>query len=55
MKYRTGNWARSSPALAEELVNRLRDLPAVVENLPEVDVSPDLFDNPLPIRRHHRR
>lgn len=39
--------ARLLPALAGRLVNRLRDVPIVVEELPRVDVSPDPDDNYL--------
>jgi putative PIN family toxin of toxin-antitoxin system len=39
--------ARLSPALAGRLINELRDLAVVVEHLPEVEASPDPFDNYL--------
>jgi putative PIN family toxin of toxin-antitoxin system len=39
--------ARLAPALAGRLVNRLRDVAIVVQNLPEVDVASDPFDNYL--------
>lgn len=38
---------RLRPALAGELVNQMRDLAEVVDNLPHVDASPDPFDNYL--------
>ena len=37
--------ARLRPALAGELVNQLRELAEVVDNLPRVEASPDPFDN----------
>ena len=39
--------ARLPSALAGRLVNRLRDVAIVVENLPRVDLSPDPDDNYL--------
>jgi uncharacterized protein len=39
--------ARLLPALAGRLVNRLRDVAIVVENLPTLDRSPDPDDNYL--------
>jgi uncharacterized protein len=39
--------ARLLPALAGRLVNRLRDVAIVVENLPTLDLSPDPDDNYL--------
>ena len=38
---------RLKPSLAGRLVNDLRELSVLVENLPIVDVSPDPFDNYL--------
>ena len=38
---------RILPALAGRLINQLRDLAVVVEQLPVVDVSPDPYDNYL--------
>ena len=39
--------ARLLPALAGRLINRLRDVATVVENLPALDCSPDPEDNYL--------
>jgi hypothetical protein len=39
--------ARLAPALAGRLVNRLRDVAIVLENLPKVDVASDPSDNYL--------
>ena len=39
--------ARLKPALAGRLINELREIAVVVEALPEVDVSPDPYDNYL--------
>ncbi|HTW58857.1 MAG TPA: putative toxin-antitoxin system toxin component, PIN family [Terriglobales bacterium] len=38
---------RVTPALAGRLINRLRDLAILIENLPKVDRSPDPGDNYL--------
>ncbi|MFV3130287.1 putative toxin-antitoxin system toxin component, PIN family [Niveispirillum sp. KHB5.9] len=38
---------RLPPALAGRLINELRDLAILIENLPKVDVCPDPFDNYL--------
>ena len=38
---------RLHPALAGRLINELRDLAVVVQNLPVVTVSPDPYDNYL--------
>jgi uncharacterized protein len=38
---------RLMPALAERLINELRDLAIVLKDLPEVTVSPDPWDNYL--------
>ena len=38
---------RLSPALAGRLITELRDLAILVDRLPEVDASPDPFDNYL--------
>lgn len=39
--------ARIKPALAGRLINDLREVAVVVETLPQVDVSPDPYDNYL--------
>ena len=39
--------ARLAPAVSGRLVNRLRDLAVLVENLPKVTLSPDPDDNYL--------
>jgi hypothetical protein len=39
--------ARLHPVLAGRLVNELRDVAVIVDNLPEVDVSEDPYDNYL--------
>jgi putative PIN family toxin of toxin-antitoxin system len=38
---------RLNPALAGRLINELRDLAILVDRLPEIDASPDPFDNYL--------
>lgn len=38
---------RLNPALAGRLVNELRDLAEIIRPLPDVDVSPDPYDNYL--------
>lgn len=38
---------RLSPALAGRLINEIRDLAIIITDLPEIDVSPDPYDNYL--------
>ena len=38
---------RLNPALAGRLINEIRDVAAVIRNLPAVDASPDPYDNYL--------